>query len=132
MLNLTGAFLSLVTIKMCSDLPLAHYQKQFKTTSLPTTSATLVPPPPSDVEPWSRIGILLDAGMSRRYTFVDDASKWVLLASGVCTFASLTFWVFLNAQNWNTAVITTMVLFVPAAIVAIRAFLIASRGEGWT
>jgi hypothetical protein len=130
MLNLTGAFLSLVTIKMCSDLPLANYQKQFKS-SLPTTSAAVAPTIPNGVKPWSRLGILLDAGMSPNYTFVDEASKWVLVASGVSTFASLTFWVFLNSNNWNTAVIITMVLFVPAALVVIRAFLIASRGEGW-
>jgi len=122
-LNLTGAFLSLVIIKMCSDLPLAYYQRSCRGVTPPT-------PLPKGVEPWSRRAILIEAGMYRRYTFVDGASTLMLLAAIVFTFASFTFWVLLNSQNGITSGVT-VTFFGIAALVAFCAFLVAAKGEQW-
>jgi hypothetical protein len=124
MLNLAGAFLSLLTIKMCTDLPLAYHQwqnGQGKNADIKV---------PDGVKEWHRSGILLGAGMSRYYAWIDLTSTLVLIAACVCTFSSLTFWVLLNTVNPKTSGIT-MIIFGSVAVVVLGAFAITSLGEGW-
>jgi hypothetical protein len=124
MLNLAGAFLSLLTIKMCTDLPLAYHQRQ--TGRQKNADIKL----PNDVVDWHRSGILLGAGMSRYYAWIDLSSTLVLISACVCTFSSLTFWVLLNTLDPKTSGIT-MIIFGSVAIVVLGSFAITSLGEGW-
>ncbi|KIM23121.1 hypothetical protein M408DRAFT_28135 [Serendipita vermifera MAFF 305830] len=122
MLNLGGAFLSLLTIKMCTDLPLAYHQstdKEGKNIKLP-----------HGVEPQYRFGLLLKAGMSRHYATVDHMSTMALILACMCTFASLTFWVCLNTPSAITSGLT-MIIFGLVGLGAISAFVMTSLGEGW-
>jgi ethanolamine transporter EutH len=124
MLNLAGAFLSLLTIKMCSDLPLAYHQRQLG----PGTNADIKLP--AGVKDWHRSGVLLGAGMSRYYSWIDITSTLMLVAACVCTFSALAFWVLLNTLDPKTSGIT-MIIFGSVAIVVLGAFAITSLGERW-
>ncbi|KIM21412.1 hypothetical protein M408DRAFT_333486 [Serendipita vermifera MAFF 305830] len=124
MLNLAGAFLSLLTIKMCTDLPLAYHQWKSKQRKGPVVNR------PHGLEEWHRFGLLLEAGMSRRYASLDRMSTLVLILACICTFASLTFWVCLNTLNVITSGIT-MIIFGSGGLVVITAFVMTSVGEGW-
>jgi hypothetical protein len=143
-LNLGGAFLSLITIKMCSDLPVAAQQRVIKDRTAPTrdTPYFLIA---EDLDIPLRVatgvGILsptiLDDhflllkcfGMSKWYRFVDRATSGVLVVACACTFAALTFWMFLNEPQTTAGV--TMITFGLAAIVTICALLIAVSRQGW-
>jgi heme A synthase len=132
MLNLGGAFLSLLAIKMCSDLPLAAQQKLLREGSAASKS------------PLSRIargetlgteiledhfGLLESFGMSRGYRHVDYLCFSSLMAASVCTFVALTFWVFLSETNVTAGI--TMITFGPVAIIVVRVFVLAGYGQGW-
>jgi hypothetical protein len=127
MLNLSGAFLSLVTIKMCSDLTITRRRNPSQsppgaTFEVQTNTVT------GNAIRHSRVKTLLDAGMSPGYKFVDISNALVMTSACISTFASLTFWVFLNAKN-SVVPGLIMLFFVPAAIIAIAAFWIAALGE---
>ncbi|KIM27174.1 hypothetical protein M408DRAFT_170476 [Serendipita vermifera MAFF 305830] len=124
MLNLAGAFLSLLTIKMCTDLPLAYHQWKSGKRDGPRVNR------PDRVKDWHRFGLLLEAGMSRHYATVDHMSTLALILACVCTFASLTFWVCLNTLNVITSGIT-MIIFGLVGIAVIVAFVMTIVGEGW-
>jgi hypothetical protein len=124
MLNLCGAFLSLVIIKMCCDLPLARFQRE---------SRGIAPPEiPSGVDPWSRYALLHRAGMTRFFFIVEELCYWFLVFACVCTFTTLTLWVSLITQSDNnTWSWVTMGFFGPCATAVIVAFGIAVYGQRW-
>jgi len=143
-LNLSGAFLSLITIKMCSDLPVAAQQRVIKDrTAPPRDTPYFITVEDLDI-PFrvaTGVGILsptiLDDhflllkcfGMSKWYRFVDRASSMVLVVACACTFAALTFWMFLNEPQMTAGV--TMITFGLAAIITICALLLALSRQGW-
>lgn len=148
-LNLVGAFLSLVIIKMCSDLPVAAQQKVTRQTgtknratqerdiqywitpehwNIPYGVATgLGILPPHILE--NHFLLLRCFGMSKWYEFVDRSSSVVLVLACVCTVAALTFWMFLNEPQMTAGV--TMITFGSAAIISICALSISVVGQGW-
>ncbi|KIM22672.1 hypothetical protein M408DRAFT_332808, partial [Serendipita vermifera MAFF 305830] len=79
MLNLAGAFLSLLTIKMCTDLPLAYHQWSVRDKWKNKQRKAPVVKRPHGVEEWHRFGLLLEAGMSRHYASLDRMSTLVLI-----------------------------------------------------
>jgi hypothetical protein len=124
MLNLCGAFLSLVIVKMCCDFPLAHYQRAVRK----------IPPRPVDrkIEEWSRRGLLCTAGMTRLFFTVEEMSYWTMILACVSTFTSLTLWVSLiTAADNDTWSRVTMGFFGPCAMVVVGAFGIAVYGQRW-
>jgi hypothetical protein len=121
--SLAGSFLSLMVIKMCSDLPLAIRQR-----------ILFSPVPASGDLPEAEVLAdhfrLLEAyGMSTKYKLVDRLAGFVLLAACVCTFTSLTFWIFLSETKATAGV--TMVLFGLTAIIFLCAYMIGIAGRGW-
>jgi hypothetical protein len=142
-LNLSGAFLALMTIKMCSDLPVVAQQKLIDglTTSNVPMSSIVEPDwitPEHDNIPFAAtiagkgvlsVKILGDHflllrcfGMSRWYKAVVRISSWVLVAACVCSFAALTLWMFLS-ESVTTAGLT-MIPFGITAIIVICVFLV--------
>ena len=132
MLNLGGAFMSLITIKMCSDLPLAAQQTLLREghagSSHPLSKiARGETIDTNDLK--NHFRLLRAMGMSPWYQRVDGLSTWMLIIACVCTFAALTFWVFLSGTIATAGV--TMVIFGPVAIIIVIAFVYASQGQGW-
>jgi hypothetical protein len=112
MLNFSGAFLSLMIVKMCSDLPLAMFQ--------------------NDAPPCFKRSVsdqLGHFGMSRQYWIVNSSFVVVSILASLCTFATLSFWVFLS-QTFTVALITIMI-FSLLALTIILTFGIAMQGQGW-
>lgn len=132
MLNLGGAFLSLICIKMCSDLPLAAQQRLLREGSPTSTSALSKVARGETLDAdilGDHFGLLRIMGMSPWYRLVDQMSSWVLIVACVCTFIALTFWIFLSETIVTAGV--TMVIFGPVAILVILVFVFASLGQGW-
>jgi len=121
--SLAGSFLSLVIIKMCSDLPLAIRQRILH--SRVPASGDL---PETEVLE-DHFGLLEAYGMSTNYKLVDRLAGFVLLAACVCTFTALTFWVFLSETKVTAGV--TMVLFGVTAIIVLHAYVVGTNGQGW-
>jgi hypothetical protein len=132
MLSLGGAFLSLLAIKMCSDLPLAAQQKLLREGSAASNS------PLSKIARGETLGseiledhfgLLESFGMSNGYRHVDRLCFLVPVAASVCTFAALTFWVFLSETIITAGI--TMVTFGSVAIIVGYVFNLAGHGQGW-
>jgi hypothetical protein len=130
-LSLGGSFLSLIVIKMCSDLPLAAQKRILR-----ERSATRKPL--SHVAAGGLLSehvlahhfLLLETfGMSTTYRLVIRLSDLVLIAACVCTFAALTFWVFLSETIITAGV--TMIFFGATGIIVIVAYIIAGNGQQW-
>ncbi|KAG8831807.1 hypothetical protein FRC18_005952 [Serendipita sp. 400] len=136
MLSLLGAFLSLIIIKMCSDLPIARYQRGLKKKSQAIADPALdiesksLPQERSSIEPLSREEILLDAGISPSYFFVDTTSAWVLIFACLFGFISLAFWVAVSADSRVTAGFT-LTIFILCGMIFIVTVRIAGRAQGW-
>ncbi|KIM29790.1 hypothetical protein M408DRAFT_328615, partial [Serendipita vermifera MAFF 305830] len=99
MLNLGGAFLSLICIKMCSDLPLAAQQRLLREGCANSTTPLSKLARDETLEQeilGDHFYLLTTMGMSPWYRLVDQLSTYVLIAACVCTFIALTFWVFLS------------------------------------
>ncbi|KIM29259.1 hypothetical protein M408DRAFT_121521 [Serendipita vermifera MAFF 305830] len=143
-LNLSGAFLSLVTIKMCSDVPVAAQQMVVKDrrASLRTTRY-LVTPEDLNIPMGVASGkgflsptilgnhflLLRCFGMSKWYKAVDRASSGVLVLACICTFAALTFWMFLNEPQATAGF--TMIVGGSSATIVICAVMIAVFNQKW-
>ncbi|KAG8820816.1 hypothetical protein FRC19_008574 [Serendipita sp. 401] len=125
MLSLLGAFLSLIIIKMCSDLPIARYQRELK-----KSQAIADPQERPSIEPLSREEILIDAGISPSYFFVDTTSAWVLIFACLFGFISLAFWVAVSADSRVTAGFT-LTIFILCGMIFIVTVRIAGRAQGW-
>jgi hypothetical protein len=131
-LSLGGSLISLIVIKMCSDLPIAAQQKilregvaKSKTLSQIATGGVL-----SEFALANHFVLLERFGMSRAYKVVIRASTLVLIATSVCTFATLTFWVFLSSTIITAGL--TMIFFGGTAIIVVVAYLIAGNGQRWS
>lgn len=114
MLNFSGAFLSLMIVKMCSDLPLALYQRE-------------KPLPP--YIPGSVSGLLAHYHMSHWYWRANRSFVAVSILACLCTFASLSFWIFLS-ETFTVALIT-MVIFSLLALNLVVVYGVAVNGQGW-
>jgi hypothetical protein len=116
MLNFSGAFLSLMIVKMCSDLPLALYLYQKEQ------------PIPRYI-PGSISGLLGHYQMSRWYWMVNRSFVAVSILGCLCTFASLSFWIFVS-ETFTVALIT-MVIFSILALNLIAVYGVTVTGQGW-
>ena len=164
-LNLGGAFISLMIIKMCTDVPLAAQRRVLEGTdsplqpstrppnmNLPTAPLTRTPNPLSNAHlKWvfpnndnmplavaqggvlvpdllnNRFLLLERFGMSKWYKNVDLAISWVVISACICTFAALTFWVFLN--EWVVTAGLTMISFISTAVIAIGVLFVGGYGQ---
>jgi len=153
MLSLSGSFLSLVVIKMCSDVPLAAQQKildEGRPDLITPTENTAAEANINNTPLSPRGGPLSNVvngevltrhilshnrrllkyfGMSDQFKVVDRLTGFVLIAASVCTFAALAFWIFLS-QNLVTAGLT-MVFFGLIAIFVVYVYALAIRKQGW-
>jgi len=121
--SLAGSFLSLVIIKMCSDLPLAIRQK-ILLSRVPATDDL------PEAEVLADHFRLLEAyGMSTNYKLIDKLAGVVFLAACVCTFTALTFWIFLSETKATSGV--TMVLFGITAVIVLGAYIVGTSEQGW-
>jgi hypothetical protein len=116
MLNFSGAFLSLMIVKMCSDLPLALALSQKEK-------------PQPKHPPGSVLDLLVRYHMSRWYLMVNRSFVIVSILACLCTFASLSFWIFLS-ETFTVALIT-MVIFSILAVNLIAVYVVAVNGQGW-
>jgi hypothetical protein len=134
MLSLAGSFLSLIVIKMCSDLPLASQQKVLEERSpLSHKPLSSVAARSGQIDAFilaNRSRLLEHFGMSKGFKVVDRMGSFVLLAACVCTCAALTFWIFLSEPIVTAGV--TMVCFGVTAIIVILAYRFATNGQGWS
>jgi len=144
MLSLAGSFLSLIMIKMCSDLPLAVQQ----TILSKSPTRTIIP---GHVAVGGQISedvlashfgqisedvlashfLLLETfGMSVSYKRVVRLSNLVLIATCISTFMAFTFWLFLSEAIIIAGL--TMIFFGAAAIIVTFAYITAGNGQGWS
>lgn len=133
MLSLGGSFLSLIIIKMCSDLPLAAQQRvlteQFSSSTklLSEVARGRQTIPAYILE--SHFRLLENFGMAPEYRMVHVVSGLVLISACVCTFIALTLWVFISEAIITAGI--TMVFFVLIAFIVIMVYFFASNGQGW-
>lgn len=126
-LNLSGTFLCLMTIKMCTDLP--HHAQQMvvlKEDSWPSQvarGATL------SEELLTDHWLLLKAfGISNRYQNMDIVFVFVVLFGGLYTFVAVIFWIWLTESY--TLAGATMITVVPA-VASVVYGVVAASAEGW-
>lgn len=131
-LSFGGSLISLTVIKMCSDVPIAAQQKilregvaKSKTLSQIAAGGVL-----SEYALANHFVLLERFGMSKAYKVVIRASNLVFIATSICTFTTLTFWVFLSETIITAGV--TMIFFGGTAIIVIAAYLIAGNGQRWS
>jgi hypothetical protein len=116
MLNLSGAFVSLMMVKLCSDFPLAAYQNADQGKPLETGKT---------------ISELLRAcHVSRWYWYVNQSFVVTSFLACLCTFTSFSFWVLLS-ETFAVGVVT-MVIFSILAINAILVFAATKNAQVWT
>jgi hypothetical protein len=122
-LSLSQCFISIIIIKMCSDLPLAVRQR-ILVSHVPASGD----PPEADILA-DHFRLLEAYGMSTEYKQVDRLAGLVLILACICTFTSLTIWIFLSETIATAGV--TMVFFGATAIIVIYAYVVGTNGQGW-
>lgn len=116
MLNISGAFISLMLVKICSDFPLVAYE-----------SADQKRPEKPAKETVS--GLLRRFGMSQWYWPVSQSFVIISMLACLCTFASFSFWVLLS-ETFTVALIT-MVIFSILAVNVILVFAATVKAQKW-
>ncbi|KIM26732.1 hypothetical protein M408DRAFT_25201 [Serendipita vermifera MAFF 305830] len=115
MFNLSGAFISLMIVKMCTDLSLAAWNKKCR------------PAPSPENETVSRL--LRRYNMSNSYWIVERLFVFVSIFACVFTFTALSLWVFLSEPLKVAG--ATMAIFSALGIAVLLSFWITIRGENW-
>ncbi|KIM20821.1 hypothetical protein M408DRAFT_122869 [Serendipita vermifera MAFF 305830] len=116
MFNLSGSFISLMIVKMCTDVSLAAWNKKCR------------PSPSPEDETVSRL--LRRYNMSNSYWIVERLFVFVSILSCIFTFTALSLWVFLS-ETLKVAG-ATMAIFSVLGITVLLAFWITIRGENWS
>jgi hypothetical protein len=127
-LNLSGTFLCLMAIKMCTDLP--HHAQQLALSnpdSWPSRAARNEILPENILKNhWVLLGKF---GMSPRYQRLDALFVYVVLFGGLYTFIAVILWVWLTSPHIVAGVI--MLTVAPAVLSMTYGLVAACTGEGW-
>jgi hypothetical protein len=147
-LNLGGAFLSVVIIKMCSDARLAAaMQTLLSEENRHTRPATKDDPKwvntGSDSDPLAVADggtseattlkgyypLLESFGVSPLFKWVIRINSWVVVLASVCTITAWSLWVFLNETLVTAGV--TIIISGSTLILIVGVFITGNRAQGW-
>ena len=125
------AFICILAIKMCSELPLLATEKHVRLRDGSAISQSLGEAPRRGPQPPSRFRhrylLLESVGMHPLYWLVDQLVIWVLVSASVLSFVTLFYWVV------QTMTIVTAMLIVISFVIVIAMILtvfVISMGYG--
>jgi len=129
-LNLTGTFICLITIKMCTDVP---HRAQQAVLLNPNSWAAKIADGTQALPPGILIShhALLEAfGMSKKYRWIDTiVFSSIIIFGFFYTIISVVLWVWLSSSYVSAGAV--MITAVPAFFAAIYVLCVGVLGQGW-